>query len=375
MLATQVLGAISFDPNIRGVLIVLTGTVVLMGSVFMILATNSGARVGFMLAASGLFGWLAILGLLWTINPGGLKGRDAAWMPAEINYNRTDDLGKPVPVATPQLASLPVPDTLADPQALLESKPLLHALALGAEGKDYQPKTLTKLKTLISPWVVIRTRDAAALARKALDQAGPLIAENPDVAVLLNAQDDSLRDEIRKESIDLRRTIDEPFGDWCLITESDPRRGNAVSSADAMLAHEQVFGSTTSQADYIVGDVWFYGGREPCTTLEERANTTRVWERLVSIAEPKQPELLSAVTLVKATPVTVAPGQAPPSPTPQDGASTMTVVQRWNYGNVRFVPFVFFLLNLTLFGVFAYLLHARDKLAMAARAEWSGGTD
>lgn len=151
MLATQVLGAIAFDPNIRGVLIVLTGTVVLMGSVFMILATNSGARVGFMLAAAGLFGWLAILGMLWTINPGGLKGRGAAWMPAEINYNRLDSAGKAVPVATPQLNALPTPDTLADPEALLESKPLLHALALGAEGKDYTPTTLTKLKTLISP--------------------------------------------------------------------------------------------------------------------------------------------------------------------------------------------------------------------------------
>lgn len=202
-----------------------------------------------------------------------------------------------------------------------------------------------------------------------------MIAENPDVATLVNAQDDSLRDAMRTQSLELRNQLDTPFGDWCLISESDPRRGNAVSSADATLLHEQVFGSTTSQADYIVGDVWFYGGREPCTTLEERSTTERVRERLVSIVEPKQPELLSAVTLVKATPVTVAPGQAPPSPTAQPGASTITVVQRWNYGNVRFVPFVFFLLNLTLFGVFAYLLHARDKLAMAARAEWSGGND
>jgi len=374
MLATQVLGAISFDPNIRGVLIVLTGTVVLMGSVFMILSTNSGARVGFMLAAAGLFGWLSILGMLWTINPGGLKGRDAAWMPAEINFNRTDSSGKPVPVATPQLESLVPPESLADPRALLEKYPLLHVLALGSEGKDYTPTTLTKLKTLISPWVSIRTRDAAALARKAQAEVPELIAADPEVEKLINAQDDSLRDAMREQSIALRDEIDEPFGDWCLISESDPRRGNAVASADADLVKERVFGETTSAADYIVRDVWFYGGREPCTTLEERSMATRVWQRGTSIVEVKQPELLSAVTLVKATPVTIVAGQAPPSPTPQEGASTMTVVQRWNYGNVRFVPFVFFLLNLTLFSVFAYLLHARDKLAMAARAEWEGGT-
>lgn len=374
MLATQVLGAIAFDPNIRGVLIVLTGTVVLMGSVFMILATNSGARVGFMLAAAGLFGWLAILGMLWTINPGGLKGRDGVDAGG-------DQLQPPRQRRKGGTRRHPAAQRTTDAGHPGRSRGTARVQAAAARagarrrGQGLHTDDAHEVEDPDLPLGLDPNQDAAALARKALDQAGPLIAENPDVATLVNAQDDSLRDAMRTQSLELRNQLDTPFGDWCLISESDPRRGNAVSSADATLLHEQVFGSTTSQADYIVGDVWFYGGREPCTTLEERSTTERVRERLVSIVEPKQPELLSAVTLVKATPVTVAPGQAPPSPTAQPGASTITVVQRWNYGNVRFVPFVFFLLNLTLFGVFAYLLHARDKLAMAARAEWSGGND
>lgn len=367
------LGAIAFDPNIRGILVVLTGATVLMGSVYMVLATNSGARLGIMLTAAALFGFGTILGLLWTINTGGLKGRDAAWMPAEINYNRLAPGGAKVPVATAQLESLAPPEDLADPEELLARYPLIRAMALGSEGKDYVPATLTKLKTLVSPMVSVSTRDAAVTARKALDQAPDVVNEDAAVAALLAAQDESLRDQVHDDARALRADIDSPFGDWCLISESDPRRGNAVSSADAELAKEKVFGETTSASDYIVGDVWFLGGREPCSTLEERSQASRVWDRVKTVFMPKQPELLSAVTLVRAKPVVVAPGEAPPSPSPLTGATTMTVVQRWNYGNVRLIPFVFFLINLSMFCLFAWLLHTRDKLAMEQRAAWKGG--
>ena len=56
----DLLGAIAFDPTIRGWLVVLTGAVVLIGSVWLLLATNSGIRLGTLLAAAGFFGWMAI---------------------------------------------------------------------------------------------------------------------------------------------------------------------------------------------------------------------------------------------------------------------------------------------------------------------------
>ena len=46
MSGLAMIGAIAFDPTVRGILVVVVGTTVLMGSIFMILSTNSGVRVG-----------------------------------------------------------------------------------------------------------------------------------------------------------------------------------------------------------------------------------------------------------------------------------------------------------------------------------------
>ena len=46
----DLLGAMSWDPGFKGVLVVVVGVSVLMGSVALILGTNSGARLGFLVA-------------------------------------------------------------------------------------------------------------------------------------------------------------------------------------------------------------------------------------------------------------------------------------------------------------------------------------
>src|SRR5690606_24677759 len=75
--------AINWEPELRGVLIVIIGTAVLMGSVYLILGTNLGARLGFLVALSGLAGWLALMGGIWWIYGIGLKGEDASWKQVE----------------------------------------------------------------------------------------------------------------------------------------------------------------------------------------------------------------------------------------------------------------------------------------------------
>ena len=53
--------------------------VVLCGSVYLMLATNIGARLGFLLAVAGLFGWMMLMGIVWAIYGIGLKGREPTW--------------------------------------------------------------------------------------------------------------------------------------------------------------------------------------------------------------------------------------------------------------------------------------------------------
>jgi hypothetical protein len=73
--------AITWNPEIRGIIAVLVGFVVLCGSVYLILSTNLGGRLGFLVAIAGLAGWLATMGLIWWVYGIGLKGPDPSWKP------------------------------------------------------------------------------------------------------------------------------------------------------------------------------------------------------------------------------------------------------------------------------------------------------
>ena len=74
--------AIGWEPEIRGAIVVMIGVVTLMGSVYLILGTNVGARLGLLLALAGLAGWMATMGAIWWTYGIGLKGREATWKPA-----------------------------------------------------------------------------------------------------------------------------------------------------------------------------------------------------------------------------------------------------------------------------------------------------
>jgi len=92
----HLLAGIAWDPQIRGFLAVGVGIVVLMGSVYLLLGTNLGSRLGFLVALSAVFGWSTIMGLTWwgygTI---GMLGEAPSWEVKEIVYasGTTDDSG------------------------------------------------------------------------------------------------------------------------------------------------------------------------------------------------------------------------------------------------------------------------------------------
>ena len=78
------LSALSWDPQIRGALIVLTAVLILCGSVYMLLATNTGSRLGFLIAIAGLSGWMFLMGVTWMVFGIGMKGREPHWEPKEL---------------------------------------------------------------------------------------------------------------------------------------------------------------------------------------------------------------------------------------------------------------------------------------------------
>jgi hypothetical protein len=71
--------ALNWDPELHGLLVVLLALVLLPGSVYLLLSTNLGARVGFLIAVAGFFGWMTLMCIVWTVYAIGLKGNPNAW--------------------------------------------------------------------------------------------------------------------------------------------------------------------------------------------------------------------------------------------------------------------------------------------------------
>ena len=79
-----VLSALEWDPTVRGLLIVLAAVAILPGSVFLLLSTNLGARLGFLVAITAFFGWMTVQGLVWWVFAQGNRGRQPQWEPQEV---------------------------------------------------------------------------------------------------------------------------------------------------------------------------------------------------------------------------------------------------------------------------------------------------
>jgi hypothetical protein len=101
------LAAIGWDPEIRGILTVVVAVVILCGSVYLIVATNVGSRLGFLIALSGLFGWFVTMGIIWWIYGIGRIGRLPSWEIVEVNYGDTSQSENADVRELPAFADLP----------------------------------------------------------------------------------------------------------------------------------------------------------------------------------------------------------------------------------------------------------------------------
>jgi hypothetical protein len=72
-------GALRWNPTVRGILFPAIMFIILVGGTYMIMATNLGNRLGFLVAAAGLSGWMALMAIVWMIYAIGLQGRPNVW--------------------------------------------------------------------------------------------------------------------------------------------------------------------------------------------------------------------------------------------------------------------------------------------------------
>jgi len=75
--------AINWQPELRGIVVVLIASSVLIGGTYLVVGTNVGARLGFLIVVAAFFGWMMTMGAIWWTYGIGLKGPTPFWFPAE----------------------------------------------------------------------------------------------------------------------------------------------------------------------------------------------------------------------------------------------------------------------------------------------------
>jgi hypothetical protein len=305
------LGGLAFDPHIRGVLIILTAVAILCGSIFLILLTNVGHRLGFLVAFGGLMAWMTILGLTWTLTPPaiGPRGQPPHWQVVDIVY------GDPVN----------------------SDEEVVH---------DLGNTCWSRLSRDCAPIDDHETEAAKLLAAnpKWVDEAG----EDATLSEILNVEPDAA------DHLD--------FGEWHLVSAAES--GEAVSAADEQLKAEEIF---TDSSEYLVLDSWEQGGK---SNLPDNPNRwDRISHKIVTTLQIHDPAHYAVVQVIPVIPQETKPGQAPPTPEPDPEQPVITVVMVRDLGNLRVPGLLVTLASGLMFGVTCYMLHRRDKLATEHRAE------
>lgn len=335
---TNVVGAIAWSPEIRNILSVSVGIAVLCGSVYLIVATNTGIRTGLLIALAGLFGWMTTMGAIWWMYGIGMQGTAAHWEVEEVNYAETD-FAALAEAKTDDVRKLTVLDDLPTAAEILEDRPELATEIL--------PPELT---------------DEEFESRRANITLGQLIEADP-----------SIIDEYG---------FDDRLGGWELLPQSDRQRGDAVATADAFLG-EEGRGLFESSTDYLVLDAFSIGGKDGLPDDPDRLD--RITAELKSIfVQPLHPAHYAVVQVRQVVPecdeeagqestdeepcITITPGEAIPTPVIDEDAPVISVVMVRNLGDKRFPAFMVTLVFGALFALTCWSLHRRDAVVAARRA-------
>ena len=307
----ELLAGLSWTPGFRGLLSVLVGVVVLYGSVALILGTNSGARLGFQLALTGLAGWFFVMGFIWAIYGIGYLGPAAHWK---------------------------VVDTIEGPPGAPDGARLRKA------------RTLPLPSDLPNP-VELRNADEDLLAEFPVDAKDPLLGD-------LAGASEEIRDQIN----------DQLNGGWKILETSNKFTGETQTAASEYLVEHGMFESA-SDFSFLTG--YLVGGETPRTDNSSLGRA--VYEVIDTAKLGRHAPFYAAVQLQAVIPQETKPGQAPPRPVIDEDAPVITVVLHRDRGAQRQPSIGFTIASGLVFVVLANSLHRRDKLVDKQRAAPTGG--
>lgn len=393
-----VIAGIGWEPEIRGLLTVAVASAVLMGSVWLLLVTNTGTRLGSLIALAGFFGWMFLMGIIWWIYGIGYTGDSPTWViedtiedpagyqPGGIgdafvgNVNDLPDTDcKPddvfPPSATGYVFSAPAPG--CTPRAI--------ELLVGFPGEERE----TALQELLNPQ--LDENKAAALSETFTDRDdlfealidarfGEIESQVVGANEALSADDSRRLDDAQlavavKEAQDrlaLRidnRTLSElaalspetiewatdagylDLNGWNL--QDTAQAGEATATADAFLREEGLF----VDDNFVILDTFQQGGKS-------KRSGDGMWDRVSHTFKSsftfKHPTNYTVVQAQQALDKPTLPGQAPPVPEADISEPVVSVIMIRDLGNLRLVPALVTIASLLVFLGLCAILHFRD---------------
>ena len=335
MEALHVIAGLAWDPEIRGFMAVFAGVIVLMGSVWLLLALNTGTRLGTLISAAGFFGWMVIMALVWWIYGIGWAGDAPTWQLREINVGDLDA------AALDQARALP--DAVEFPSAFEltvdSDDPVAHA-EFGMVTRD----SLTPDQTEGLTTEEIDELVADELARNRATTLSELAAVSPGV---ISAAEASGRLN---------------FGGWDLLSTAEA--GDAQASAVAILLESPDLAFTTPD-DFKLLDAYTIGGKRGLPDDPNRWD--RIWTQVRTALTITHPTRYGLVQVQEVIDQPLVPGQPPPRPVVDESKPVISVIMIRDLGNLRLKPALVALGSLCIFGALCLFLHERDKLAWRQR--------
>ena len=331
----HVIAGLAWDPEIRGFMAVFAGVLVLMGSVWLLLALNTGTRLGTLVATAGFFGWMVIMAAVWWIYGIGWAGDTPTWQLQEINVGDLDAAALEDARVLPDLPELPSAFELV----LDSDDPVAHA-EFGVVTRD----TLTPDQTEGLSASEIDELVADELARNQATTLSELAAVSP--GIISNAEASGRLG----------------FGGWTLLSTAEA--GEAQASAVAMLLASPDLTFVT-QDDFKLLDAYTIGGKRGLP--EDPNRWDRIWTQIRTALTITHPTRYGVVQVQEVIDQPLIPGEPPPRPVVDESKPVISVIMIRDLGNLRLKPALVTLGSLCIFGALCLFLHERDKMAWRQR--------
>jgi len=342
MESLDVIAGLAWDPEIRGFLSVLTGVIVLMGSVWLIIATNTGVRLASLIALAGFFGWMFIMAVVWWMYGIGYAGDSPSWRLQEINVGNLQES------ALTRATSLPNPGALPTAYEIVTTSD--DELAL-AEFGPISPETMAAEQTegLTDAEIVDLVADEQS--RNEDTTLSELAAVSPDLI---------------KEAEDSGRI---GFGGWTLLSTAES--GESQASALAFLSDSSDL--VVDVGDFKLLDAYTIGGKRGLPDDPDRLD--RIWTQIRTAIQITHPTRYGIVQVQEATAasLTLTPGEPPPRLVADHSKPVISVIMIRDLGNKRLRPALVAVGSFAIFAALCLMLHDRDKALMAKRAEFEAG--